>query len=212
MGSPLAGLDSDVWVSSSTSTNLASPETCDNTDSGAWLEWRAHTHFYWDKHYTLTIQSSADGNTGWADVSSTLYTFRYVGGVITFAEAPANHFIRISVGHYFTSAKVDEASSWALDLKADSVDTSIFQGDAWGRSTGTNKTATGSFGTFLTDDVLADELANYIFIILYTDKSANARWELAGYLTGLALKSSMAGVITQEATFAADGEVWYYGS
>jgi hypothetical protein len=207
----LVGLDADIYIAANPSISIGgSPEACTNTDSGIWKEFKTNTHRYWDKRQTLTVQTSADGATGWATAPA--HTFRYTGGVISFPVASPNHFVRVSAGYYFNVTQLGDCNSWQLDMKANSVDTTVFQSSAWGTKTGTSKQASGKITGFRVDDRLSDELSNLIAFSLYVDKSVGARWECLGTITGVTPKSSVNGVVEQDASFDTDGNVYYYAT
>lgn len=207
----LAGIDADVWAAASPSVALAAPEACDNTDSGVWKKYKTHTHRYWDKRVAVVVQTSATGSGGWSTVTSG-YTWQPIGGVIEFAVALTDHFVQVLTGNYFNVSQCADCYEWSLDMKANSTDTSVFQGDGWGAFTGTNKVASGKFGTFQVDDALITELANLLIFSLYVDKSVGTRWECAGYLVGDSFKAASNGVISQDISFTADGDVVFYAT
>lgn len=207
----LTGFDADVLVTGLPSVSIGgTPESCTNTDSGVYKRFRAATHHYWDKYQTLTVQTSPNGSSGWADATG--YTFEYPGGYVEFATARTagvNNFVRISAGYYLPSARLADCHSWQLDMKANVIDVSVFQGNEWGASQAAMKTVTGKIESFISDGTLDSVLADPMIFILYLDKSANVRYECYGYLTGLSPKSSMAGVVEKGIDFAVDGKVYY---
>ncbi len=159
---------------------------------------------------TVTFVHTQNG-IAWA--TNTANKFRYVGGIITFTPAlVSTQVVQISAGYYFNVSQLTDCHEWSLDMKADSVDTSIFQGSGWGAFTGTQKTAAGKISSFRVDDFLALQLTNLMIFSLYVDKSVGTRWECAGYLISVNPKTSMAGVVEQDVAFITDGEVFYYAS
>src|SRR5258706_3854008 len=144
MGSPLKGIDSDVWLAANPSL-AAVNEAVNNTDSGAWVQYKAAVHWAWDKRQALVVQCSPNGSTGWATVTD--YVFQYAGGVIVFNTArvaATNNFVRISSGYYFNLTQLDDASKWSLALKAATGDTTAFQATGgWARKTGSGQTGSG---------------------------------------------------------------------
>ncbi len=158
----------------------------------------------------LTVQCSPNGSTGWA--TATDYTFDWIGGIVTFNTARVsgtNNFVRIQAGFYFNVSQVAQCGSWELDMKTNVVTTDVFQGSGWGSSQASMKSATGKVGSFIPDSTLATQLANLLVFILYTTKTVGSRFECYGFLTGVAPKSSMAGVVEQEVGFVVDGQVYY---
>jgi hypothetical protein len=306
----LQGLDADVWVTGTPSVTIGAPESCTNSDGGAYLRYRANTHYYWDRSYPLTIQTTGNdrqvlaltgsptggtvklafsgqtmagtisstctaaqmktalellssigsGNTtctggpwptspiyvdftgtmantneplitvnnnsltggtspsvtilsvqdGGTNVAAVNPTFEYPGGYIAFPyPLAAASTVRINAGYYFPVAQLANCSDWQLDMKANTVDTSIFQMNAWGSFQAAMKTATGKISSFISDSTLDSSLAQLMVFVLYLDKSANIRYECYGWLTDLAPKNSMTSVITKDISFAVDGQVYY---
>ncbi len=206
----LQGLDADVWVTGTPSIALGAPESCTNVDGGTFLRYRAATHFYWDKYATLVVQCSPNGSTGWATVTD--YTFEYPGGYVQFATARTagvNNFVRINAGNYFTVAQLASCHSWELSMKANVIDTTIFQQNAWGSSQAALKKASGKIESFLSDGTLDAQLAGLLVFVLYLQKTTNLRMEMYGWLTDVMPKSSMAGVVEKSISFEADGTVYY---
>ena len=211
MGTPLAGWDADVYIAANPSIALGSPENCNNTDSGAWLLWQANTHKYWDKRVALTVESSPNGSTGWVAVAANLYTIRWVGGIITFAVAPTNHFIRIATGSYFVVSQCADCNDWSISMDVDVADTTTFQSQ-WRLKTPTVKGGSAKISSFRIDDLLAKELGNLLAVSLYTDRSAGTRWEFYAYITSVSPKNNATGVVEQEAAFAIDGDAFFLAS
>lgn len=56
----LSGQDSDIWVTAAPSIPLAAGEGAPNSDSGAWLQYTAGVHRYWDKYTPVVIQVGTD--------------------------------------------------------------------------------------------------------------------------------------------------------
>jgi hypothetical protein len=212
MGTPIKGVGGDVWAAASPSLALGAPESM--TDSGDHIVYTANIHKYWDKRTPVVVQVSPNGSTGWATVTD--YTFRYVGGVVTFNTARVvgtNNFVRINTGNYFNVAQAGDCNDWSLDLGGDVTDTTVFQSPGgWKTKTPTTKGGSGKLSTFRFDDLFTKELGNLLVFVLYADKTANTRWEMYGYVTGVVPKNSATGVVTQEASYVVDGDAFYWAS
>lgn len=205
MGTPVAGNDADVFVAANPSVATTN-ENCSDISGGQWLRWQANTHHYWDKRVAVTVESSANGSTGWAPVTG--WTFQYVGGIVIFAVAPTNHFIRIATGNYWLVTQCADCNDWSLTLDADTADTTTFQ-SAWRLRTPTVKGGSAKISSFRVDDLLSKELGNLLAVVLYSDKSVGTRWEFFAYISSVSPKSNATGVIEQEANFAIDGDAFY---
>lgn len=209
MGSPLKGIDSDVWLAANPSI-AAVNETATNTDSGAWITYKASVHWAWDKRQPLVVQCSPNGSTGWATVTD--YVFQYAGGVIVFNTArvaATNNFVRISSGNYFNLTQVDDSSKWSLSLKANTSDTTSFQATGgWARKTGTVKSGSGKVDTFRTDGRILLELGSLVAMQLYVSKTSNYRWEVLGWVTSLDPKSDAQGMVEQGMGFDIEGDAY----
>jgi hypothetical protein len=155
----------------------------------------------------VTITSVNDGGTNVAAVN---YSFEYPGGYVVFPyPLAAATTVRIFAGYYFPVAQLALCHNWELDLKANVIDVSIFQQSSWGASQAAMLKASGKIDSFLSDGTLDASLAQLMVFVLYLDKSANIRMECYGWLTGLAIKDAMAGVVEKGITFDTDGQVFY---
>lgn len=206
MGSPLSGVDADVWMAANPSIAVVN-EAADNIDSGAWIQYRAQTHWAWDPRVPVIVQTSPDGSTGWA--TATDYVFERAGGLIVFntARTPGtNNFARIASGNYFNLTQLDDANTWSLSLKADTSGTTPFQSGGWARKTGTVKSGSGSISSFRTDGRIIAELGALVALQLYINKTANYRWEILAWITGVDPKSDATGVQEQSMSFDIHGD------
>ena len=124
--SALAGLNGNIYISTSPPTALGSPETAN--DSGDHIHYFMATHQAWDQTKTLTVQCSPNGSSGWATVVD--YSFYWPVGEIVFntARVPGtNNFVRISVGSYFTLTALSGAHSWKQMVKVATKDCTTFR-------------------------------------------------------------------------------------
>lgn len=212
----IKGTDSDVWLTASPSVTMgASPEAC--TDSGDHLVYTTNTHTAWDKTHPITLETSPNGSSGWADVPAAEYTFAYAIGRITFAVARTvgvNNYIRVkaSTGYYFNITQLDECHAWSLSQKANNVDTTPFQATSgYTRKTFTTKDWSGKIDSYRTDNRVFLELGKMVVIKLYADKTSTpkAAWAGMAWITGIDPKSDASGVNEQSYSFEGEGEVYY---
>jgi hypothetical protein len=209
MGNPLAGVDSDVWLSASPSLNTTN-ESC--TDSGDHINYIASVHFFWDDNQPLVVQNSPNGSSSWVTVTD--YVFRYATGQIIFntARVPAtNNFTRISTGYYFNVTQLDASSKWGLSIKGNVVNTTPFQATgAWAQYTPTIKGATGTIDTFRNDPRVWNELIatnNQVILQLFVSKTNNWRWQFAANITQVDQSADAQGIQAQKIGFSTKKEV-----
>lgn len=208
MGSPMSGVDADVYMAASPSVLVAS-ETCNNTDAGVWIAYVAATHKFWDKKQPLVVQCSPNGSSGWVTVTD--YVFQYAGGVIIFNTArvaATNNFVRIFSGYYWNLTELDDATAWSLTLKADTAETTAFQSGGWARNIATIKKGTGKIESVRNDGRIFLELGNMIALQLYISKIGNDRWDAIGIVTGLDPKSTAKGIQEQSMSFDVEGDCY----
>lgn len=180
-----AGINGDLWLSTSPSTALGSPEAC--TDSGDHQNYYASVHEAWDPTQAFTVQDSPDGTT-WSTVSASNYTVWWPVGAIVFTAVQSNTHVRISAGNYFALSALDGAHKWAGQFKAASKDTTPFQSSGgWGQNTATTKQTTFSADCFRNDarvlqemitGVGATNISNGLVLCqLWWDEANGKRWQ-----------------------------------
>ncbi len=215
----IQGVLGDIWLTASPSVQQTSVEAMN--DSGDHINYNAATHKYWDFSHVIVFEQSANGSTGWTTINNTgsdAYYFNYCGGLLVFtvARTPGvNNFIRIqaNAGWYLTATQLTDMHEWNLDLGGDTVDTTSFQAPSNFRvHTATLKKATAKCNGYRTDGTLLADLNNLQILVLYANRSANVRWEMYAWCTAVVPKVTVAGVVTQEASFAIQGQVYYYTS
>ncbi|SRR6266849_231131 len=211
MGNPLSGYDADVWMAANPSVALGAPEAAGNTDSGAWILYKANTHWAWDKRVPIVVQTAP--TVGGTYTTATDYVFQYAGGVIVFNTARTsgvNNFVRIQTGNFFNLTQLDDAHTWALSLKATAVDNTRFQTPGgWATRTATTKEGSGKIDTFRSDGRVTAELGAIVALQLYASKTLNYRWEALGWVTGVDPKGDVKGVEEQAMSFDVEADCYF---
>lgn len=216
--SALAGVNGDLWLSTSPSTALGSPESL--TDSGDHIHYFAATHQCWDQTQTFTVQNSPNGSTGWATVTD--YQMYWPAGEIVFnsARTPGtNNFTRVSAGSYFTLSALDGAHAWKVQLKGMVKDVTPFQASGgWAQYAATLKSTTFSVDCFRYDarvlqemvtGVGATNISNGIVVCqLWFDETNGKRWVFYGLPTGITDTVVANDIDKQAVTFSATGPVY----
>jgi len=159
----------------------------------------------------LLVECSPNGTTGW--VAATDYKMQFVGGLLTFNTARVvgtNNFVRVT-GYYWIASQLVDSHTWELDQQASTVEVTPFQ-TQWKTFVTTTRNASAKVGTYKFDDSLSKDLGNMMILILYLDKSAGSRYECYGYITKVTPKSDASSIISQEADFTIDGDVFYLAS
>jgi len=218
--SALAGISGDVWLSTSPSTALGSPESC--TDSGDHIHYFTNTHQSWDQVQTFTVQCSPNGSTGWATVTD--YVMNWPVGEIVFnsARVPGtNNFVRINAGSYFTMTALDGAHSWKAQAKAATKDCTTFQASGgWATYTATIKSWTFTVECFRDDARILNEMISpgavgninisngIVLCQLWWDESNGKRFQFYALPTGVTQTDDAHDVEKQSVTFSATGPVY----
>ena len=207
----LAGVGADIYLSATPSIALGGAEVVDNVDSGVWIRYRAHTHHYWDKTATFTVQCSPNGATGWATVTD--YTVEWPGGYIVFNTARTggvNNFVQILAGSYFNVTQVAYANKWELSQKAEQTDTTVFGStQAFHTRTPTLKSGTVKFSTFDAEATYQTLLNNLAVVVCYTSVATNLRWESYAYMTQDSFNAVVTSVGTHDVSFDVEGNIYY---
>jgi hypothetical protein len=156
--SAYAGINGDVWLSTSPPTALGSPESV--ADSGDHIHYFTATHPAWDWTKTLTVQCSPNGSSGWATVTD--YIFFWPAGEVVFntARVPGtNNFVRLSAGSYFTLSALGGAHMWKATGKAATKDVTPFQASGhYQQNIATIKSWTFSVDCFSQDARIMNEM------------------------------------------------------
>jgi hypothetical protein len=217
--SAIAGINGDVWMSTSPPTVLGSPESA--TDSGDHIHYFMDTHQAWDQTQPLTVQCSPDGSTSWATVTD--YVFYWPVGEIVFdtARTPGtNNFVQIAVGSYFTLSALSGAHVWKASAKAATKDTTPFQSSGnWQQNTTTIKSMTFSVDMFNQDARMLDEMitsgvdkinisGGIIVCQLWWDKTDGKRYQFFALPTQVDTTVAANDVDKQTYQMQADGPVY----
>ncbi|SRR5579875_314213 len=218
--SAIAGINGDVWTSTSPSTALGSPESC--TDSGDHIHYFTNTHQAWDQSQGVTVQYSPNGTSGWTTDTSGDYTFYWPVGEIVFntARTPGtNNYIRISQGSYFTLSALDGAHSWKMQVRGQTKDVTPFQASgSWAVRVGTIKTMTFSVDCFRDDARILNEMitgvgqinisGGIILCQLWFNESGGQRWQFYALPTQIQQVDAANDVEKQSVNFQAVGPVY----
>jgi hypothetical protein len=217
--SALAGINGDVWLSTSPSTALGSPETAN--DSGDHIHYFMATHQAWDWSQTLTIQCSPNGTSGWATVTD--YEYYWPVGEIVFNTARTvgtNNFVRVSVGYYFPLSQLSGAHAWKAQGKAMVKDCTTFQSPGnYATYTATTKSLTFSVDCYSQDARIFNEMiksggskinisGGIIVCQLYWDKPGGRRFQFFGLPTGVDTAVAATDIDKQSVQMQADGPVY----
>lgn len=209
-----------MWLSTSPSTALGSPETA--SDSGDHITYYAATHQAWDQAQTFTVQCSPNGSTGWATVTD--YVMWWPVGTIVFnsARVPGtNNFVRISAGNYFTLSALSGAHAWKAQAKAATKDTTPFQASGgWAQYTATIKSQTFSVDCFSQDARILNEMISpgavgninisngIILCQLWWNEAGGQRFQFYALPTSVSQTVAANDVDKQSVNFSASGPIY----
>lgn len=217
--SAIAGINGDVWLSTSPSTALGSPESA--TDSGDHIHYFTATHQAWDQTQTFTVQCSPNGSSGWATVTD--YVFYWPVGEIVFNTARGvgtNNFVRINAGSYFTLSALGGAHAWKGTFKAATKDVTPFQSSGhWQQNLTTIKSMTFSVDCFSQDARILNEMitsgvskinisGGIIVCQLWWDETNGKRWQFFGLPTQQDTTIAANDVDKQTVQMTADGPLY----
>lgn len=218
--SALAGVNGDVWLSTSPPTALGSPESC--TDTGDHIHYFTNTHIAWDQTQTFTVQCSPNGSTGWATVTD--YIFYWPVGEVVFnsARVPGtNNFVRISAGSYFTLTALSGGHAWKASFKGATKDITPFQASGgWAQNLGTLKSLTFNVDVFSVDARILNEMISpgalgninisggIIVCALYWNEAGGARYQFYALPTGETFTVATQDVEKEAINFSATGPVY----
>ncbi len=218
MAAPIAGINGDVWLSTSPPTALGSPESC--TDYGDHINYHAATHAAWDYTKTLTVQKSTDSGSTWVTVTN--YVFWYPAGVVMFASANgAGDLIRISAGSYFTLSTLAGAHSWKIMGKVDVKDVTGFQAPGgWAQFLATVKSLTAMISCFSVDTRVLNEMAGgtlntsngIVLCQLWANETTGLRWQFYALPTQVAANVAATDVEKQDVSFQNVGPAFLFTS
>lgn len=215
----IAGVNGDVWLSTSPPTALGSPEGC--TDTGDHIHYFTNTHQSWDPTQTLTVQCSPNGSSGWATVTD--YVFYWPVGEVVFntARVPGtNNFVRINAGSYPTLSALSGAHAWKSSGKCAVKECTPFQASgSWSQNTATLKSATFSVDCYSQDARILNEMitsgvsqinisGGIILCQLWINESGGERYQFYALPTGVTTTVASNDIDKQSVTFSNTGPVY----
>lgn len=214
--SALAGINGDLWLSTSPSTALGSPEAC--TDSGDHQHYYASVHQAWDSTQSFVVQNSPDGST-WTTVSASNYVVWWPVGAIIFTAVQTNTHVRIQTGNYFALSALDGAHMWKAQYKAGTKDTTPFQASGgWAVNTATIKQASFNADCFRDDARVLKEMitgtgsinisGGIVLCQLWFNEAGGQRWQFYGLPTGVAQTDAANDVEKQTINFQVTGPLY----
>ncbi len=139
--------------------------------------------------------------------ATNLYEWDPAGGRVKFLAAQGAVTVTVDYS-YLPITKVAGAKEWSLDLDADLLESTAF-GDTWKRRVPGIKDATGSFTDWWVDESFLAKLGTRLGLVLYTDFASNLRYECFGWLKGESISSAVDGLVEDELSFEAEGNVNY---
>lgn len=214
-----AGINGDVWTSTSPPTALGSPESA--TDSGDHIHYFAATHQAWDPTAGVTVQNSPNGTSGWATVTD--FQFYWPVGEIVFntARVPGtNNFVRISAGSYSTLTTLDGAHAWKTSFKGVTKDSTPFQATGgWSTNAGTLKSLTFTVDCYRQDARILNEMitsgvsqinisGGIILCQLWWNEAGGQRYQFYALPTGITQTVASNDINKQGVQFSATGPVY----
>jgi hypothetical protein len=217
----LAGVNGDIWLSTSPPTALVSNLTFN--DSGD------HIHYFtsdstkqaWDPTAGITVQCSPNGTTGWSTVTD--YVYYWAVGEIVFNTARSvgtNNFVRVSQGSYFTLSALDGAHAWKASMKGATKDCTPFQAPGgWATYTGTLKSVTWSVDCFAADARILNEMISsgvgqinasggIILCQLWFNEAGGQRYQFYALPTGETFNIAANDIEKETVNFTATGPVY----
>lgn len=201
------------WTNAGTVTIWIEMSVAMNGSAGA-----GGNHQAWDPSQTLTVQTSANGTSGWTTDTSGDYTFNWPVGEIVFTSARVvgtNNYVRVSVGNVFTISALDGPHAWKMSLKGNTKDVTPFQASgSWAVNLATIKTMTFSVDCYRQDGRILTEMGTtnisggIILCQLWFFESGGQRWQFYAFPTGITQAIDVMDVDKQAITFQASGPVY----
>lgn len=211
---PIAGINGDVWLSTSPPTALGSPESC--TDFGDHIHYNASAHAAWDPTKTLTVQKSTDSGVTWNTVTN--YVFWYPLGVIVFNTANGStDLIRISAGSYFSLSALAGAHAWKAPGKVATKETTGFQATGgWATYIATVKSLTATISCYSVDTRVLNEMAGgglntsngIVLCQLWANEAIGFRWQFYALPTKTDATVQVSDVEKQDVDFQSTGPIY----
>lgn len=201
------------WTNAGSPTIWIELSVAMNGSSGA-----GGNHQAWDPSQTLTVQTSANGTSGWTTDSSGDYTFNWPVGEIVFTSARTvgtNNYVRVSVGNVFTISALDGPHRWRMQIKGQTKDVTPFQATgSWAVNLATTKTMTFSVDCYRQDGRILTEMGTtnisggIILCQLWFFESGGQRWQFYAFPTGIAQNIAAMDVDQQAINFQSTGPVY----
>jgi hypothetical protein len=221
--SAIAGINGDVWLSTSPPTALVAAETCN--DSGNHINYFAAVHQGWDQTQPFTVQNSPNGSSAWVTVTD--YDFYWPAGEVVFhtARTPGvNDHTQIITGSYFTLSALAGAHAWSMSMTGNVKDVTPFQASgAWTLNLATLKTMTFNVDCYAQEDRILQEMISagisktnisggIILCQLWFNETNGDRWQFYAFPTGVNQTVKVDDVDQQQVTFQSTGAVYYISS
>jgi len=177
-------------------------------------------HQAWDPTKGITVQTSANGTSGWATVTD--YTFLWPVGEIVFNTARVvgtNNYVRVSQGSFFTLSALDGPHMWKANLKGIPKDVTPFQAvGSWAVNIGTTKSLSWNVDCYRDDARILTEMGatntsgGIILCQLWFNEAGGMRWQFYALTTGIQQTDAAMDVEKQALTFIASGAVYFITS
>lgn len=179
-------------------------------------------HQGWDPTKGITVQTSANGTSGWTTDVSGDYTFNWPVGEIVFTTARTvgtNNYVRVSQGSFFTFSALDGPHMWKANLKANTKDVTPFQAaGSWAVNVGTVKGLSWSVDCYRDDARVLSEMGvlntsgGIILCQLWFNETGGMRWQFYALTTGIQQVDDAQDVEKQTLNFIASGAVYFITS
>lgn len=206
----LPGYLTQIYLSSSTSVPLTTIALTDSGDHTTFALSNTALNRYWDPAYPLTVQTSPDG-TNWT--STTAYTARYCGGLITLSTALTGSAPGVQVsGRYFAVSFLGNAMSIDIKPQVDVIEQTSFTNppSPWKTKLGGQAGSDISLSKWWVDTSFLGYFGNRLVIIAYSGANPNQRYECYAFIKDEAIKLVVNNADTDDLNFTADGQVYYY--
>jgi len=201
------------WTNAGSPTIWIEMSVAMNGSSGA-----GGTHQAWDSSQTLTVQTSANGTSGWTTDSSGDFTFNWPVGEIVFTSARTvntNNYVRVSAGNVFALSALDGPHAWKMQLKGQTKDVTPFQASgSWAMNLATIKTMTFSVDCYRQDGRILTEMGTtnisggIILCQLWFYESQGQRWQFYAFPTSIQQNIVALDVDKQAINFQSTGPVY----
>ncbi|HEX6956262.1 MAG TPA: hypothetical protein VF156_15415 [Agromyces sp.] len=203
----IAGNKADLYITSTPAVAVTA-EACTvmTTGQGApaanqWWRITNNARRFADPTVAPTVK------VGGVTQATNTYTWDPAGGLVKFNSVMGAVTVTVDFS-YLPITKVAGAKEWSLDMDTDLLEATTF-GDSWKRRVPGVKDATGSFNDWWVDSSFLSQLGTRLGLVLYTDFANNLRYECFGWLKGESISSAVDGLVEDELSFEAEGNVNY---